>query len=57
MPMATLDQTLPMFPNDNSLPQEYFDHLMKWLVGTKQVPPESSAIAPSVYWTNEVALP
>jgi putative hydroxymethylpyrimidine transport system substrate-binding protein len=57
MPMTTLDQTLPMFPNDNSISSEYFDHLMSWLVKTKQVPAESQGIAPSVYWTNEVALP
>jgi len=57
MPMSTLDQTLPMFPNDNSLSSEYFDHLMGWLVDTKQVPAESREVASSVYWTNEVALP
>ena len=57
MPMSTLDQTLPMFPNDNSLSSEYFDHLMSWLVDTKQVPAESRNITPAVYWTNEVALP
>jgi ABC-type nitrate/sulfonate/bicarbonate transport system substrate-binding protein len=57
MPMSTLDQTLPMFPNDNSLSSDYFDHLMGWLVETKQVAAESRGIAPAVYWTNEVALP
>ena len=38
MPVATLDQTLPMFPNDNSLSADYFEHLMGWLVRTEQVP-------------------
>jgi putative hydroxymethylpyrimidine transport system substrate-binding protein len=57
MPMSTLDQTLPMFPNDNSLSSDYFDHLMGWLVATDQVPAESKGIQSSSYWTNEVALP
>eukprot|EP00928_Gymnodinium_smaydae_P004281 TRINITY_DN11474_c1_g5_i1.p1 TRINITY_DN11474_c1_g5~~TRINITY_DN11474_c1_g5_i1.p1 ORF type:complete len:210 (-),score=30.52 TRINITY_DN11474_c1_g5_i1:255-884(-) len=57
MPMSTLDQTLPMFPNDNSLSSDYFEHLMGWLIKTNQVPADSQKIPPSVYWTNEVALP
>ena len=46
-----------MFPNDNSMSSEYFDHLMGWLVRTDQVAAESTGIKPSAYWTNEVALP
>ena len=46
-----------MFPNDNSLSSEYFDNLMQWLVDSEQVPAAGANIAPSVYWTNEVALP
>ena len=45
MPVATLDQTLPMFPNDNSLSADYFEHLMGWLVRTEQVPAESAAMS------------
>jgi len=30
---------------------------MGWLVATDQVAAESKGIKPSLYWTNEVALP
>ena len=55
-PAATLDATLPMFPNDNSISSEYFNHLMRWLVETGQVD-AGHGVDPAAYWTNDVALP
>mmetsp|Transcript_15401 Transcript_15401/g.61973 ORF Transcript_15401/g.61973 Transcript_15401/m.61973 type:complete len:342 (-) Transcript_15401:423-1448(-) len=57
-PEETVRATLPMFPNDNSISAEYFDHLMSWLVATGQVDGDrANATPPSLYWTNAVALP
>lgn len=57
-PEATVRATLPMFPNDNSISFEYFDHLVNWLVTTGQLANETAqANPPHRYWTNDVALP
>lgn len=53
---ATFAATLPAFPNDNNMSNEYYNHLMSWLIDTKQVKEESASKVPvSTYWTNEVA--
>lgn len=47
---ATFTATLPAFPN------EYYEHLMKWLVDTDQVDMKKEGDVPvSKYWTNEIA--
>lgn len=54
---ATFVATLPAFPNDQSMSEQYYDNLMAWLVETGQVEEEKAfEIKPNVYWTNEVAL-
>lgn len=53
---ATLQATLPAFPNDNMMSNEYYDRLMAWLVETKQVEEAKARAAPvETYWTNEIA--
>ena len=53
---ATLNATLPAFPNDSMMALDYYHHLMQWLVDTQQVESEAAAQAkPESYWTNEVA--
>lgn len=53
---ATMTATLPAFPNDNSMSQDYYERLMDWLVKTNQVEPEAaSKVAVDTYWTNAVA--
>lgn len=53
---ATFTATLPAFPNDNNMSNEYYEHLMSWLVDTKQVDAEkASNVSVSTYWTNEVS--
>ena len=53
---ATFTATLPAFPNDNMMSNEYYEHLMKWLVDTDQVDMKKEGDVPvSKYWTNEIA--
>lgn len=53
---ATLDATLPAFPNDGMMASDYYDQLMNWLVETAQVDTVAAkSTTPSVYWTNDVA--
>jgi putative hydroxymethylpyrimidine transport system substrate-binding protein len=53
---ATLNATLPAFPNDSMMSEEYYVRLMEWLVDTKQVDPEAASQVPvSEYWTNSIA--
>ena len=52
---ATFVATLPAFPNDQSMSEQYYDNLMAWLVETGQVGADIE-VKPDVYWTNEVAL-
>jgi len=53
-----LDATLPMFPNDQSMPWEYYENLERWLGSTGQL--ENSQLGSTVgvrdYWTNQLAL-
>jgi len=50
---AMLDETLFMFPNDQSLPWEYYDNMESWLVKTGQM---EKLVGSRDYWTNEVSL-
>ena len=50
----TFEATLPAFVNDNTLAQEYWTALAAWLVETGQI--DGDPVAPSVYWTNGLAL-
>ena len=50
----TFEATLPAFVNDNTLAQEYWSALAAWLVETGQI--DGDPVAPSVYWTNGLAL-
>jgi hypothetical protein len=53
---ATFQATLPAFPNDNNMSQEYYERLMQWLMSTNQVDAEEASQVPvSNYWTNEVS--
>jgi len=53
---ATFDATLPAFPNDNNMSQEYYTRLMQWLIDTNQVDAEAgSQVLVGDYWTNEVS--
>ena len=54
---ATFSATLPAFPNDNNMSMEYYEHLMGWLIETKQVNVEdaSKVVPVSKYWTNKIA--
>lgn len=53
---ATFNATLPAFPNDNSMSQDYYQRLMAWLMETNQVDVSSAKqVEVSTYWTNEVA--
>jgi len=53
---ATFNATLPAFPNDNSMSQDYYQRLMAWLMETNQVEVASAErVEVSTYWTNEVA--
>eukprot|EP00977_Amphora_coffeiformis_P018069 scaffold6147_cov126-Amphora_coffeaeformis.AAC.1 len=53
---ATLNATLPAFPNDGMMALDYYHRLMQWLIDTKQVDVEAAAkTQPPMYWTNEVA--
>lgn len=53
---ATFTATLPAFPNDNNMSKEYYDHLMSWLIETRQVDAKkASKVEVSSYWTNEVS--
>lgn len=53
---ATLNATLPAFPNDGMMSTDYYNGLMKWLVDTEQVDASAAASTPpSAYWTNDVA--
>mmetsp|Transcript_17993 Transcript_17993/g.27010 ORF Transcript_17993/g.27010 Transcript_17993/m.27010 type:complete len:92 (+) Transcript_17993:2-277(+) len=48
-----LDETLYMFPNDQSLAWEYYENLESWLARTGQL---ERPVGVRDYWTNEVAL-
>jgi len=50
---AMLDETLYMFPNDQSLAWEYYEKMEAWLVQTGQM---EASIQARDYWTNEVSL-
>ena len=50
----TFEATLPAFVNDNTLAEEYWSALAAWLVETGQI--DGDPVAPSVYWTNGLAL-
>jgi len=54
---ATFTATLPAFPNDNNMSNEYYVRLMAWLIDTKQVDDAKAAseIPVSTYWTNEIS--
>ena len=53
---ATFNATLPAFPNDNSMSQDYYQRLMTWLMETNQVDAAAAKeVEVSTYWTNEVA--
>ena len=48
------ETTQQAFANDNTLAQEYWSALAAWLVETGQI--DGDPVAPSVYWTNGLAL-
>ena len=50
----TFEATLPAFVNDNTVASEYWQALAAWLVETGQI--DGEPVAPSVYWTNGLAL-
>ena len=52
---ATFAATLPAFPNDQQISQEYYGHLMQWLIDTNQVSEAASDVPVSTYWTNEIS--
>lgn len=53
---ATLNATLPAFPNDGMMAMDYYHRLMQWLVDTNQVEADAAArTPPETYWTNQVA--
>ena len=52
--IATLQATLPAFPNDNSMSDDYYLRLMSWLSNTGQVDSGLQAEVPS-FWTNEIS--
>ncbi|KAL7567452.1 hypothetical protein ACA910_021409 [Epithemia clementina (nom. ined.)] len=53
---ATLTATLPAFPNDFMMANDYYKHLMRWLVDTNQVDQDSAIQTdPKDYWTNDIA--
>lgn len=53
---ATFNATLPAFPNDNNMSEDYYQRLMAWLMETKQVDATAAKkVEVSTYWTNEVA--
>jgi len=53
MMAAMLDETLFMFPNDQSLAWEYYENMEAWLVKSGQM---EKLVGTRDYWTNEVSL-
>lgn len=53
----TLEATLPAFPNDNTLSDDFNDNLMRWLADSGQVDKEKAdSTPPGTYYTNEIAI-
>ena len=55
-PTNTIAATLPLFPNDNSMSLDFYHNLLAWLQSTHQLN-NDSIVHPSIFWSNDIALP